>query len=387
MPEKSNKISIVLLGPGHGNNIDAFLDLLFLRQDFEVTLLALECRVDRAKFPLLKVEEYGHANGLLKKLKSYVKMIQLPRHDILMILGGSNLYEVIPALLLIRRRRTAFNTWGETIPRQIGEKGINAFLYRIVLKSVDAIFCNWYGVRNILLKNAPELEPKIYIQGWGLSTDFTEEKPVVSEFTKDYIKSVPDERVVFLNIRSIDFYNEIGKILDALLILKNSYPEYFKRVLYVFWHGNNVREVLLNQILNFINEHGLKDHLWCVKHPFIPTSDIRHIVDAADVVVNFVNRDQLSSSVLEAMYLKKQLIMSDIEAYRILNEECGTQLNLIPVTTEALVNEMKFTIDNVNKSSLQTELMDLRKSIVEKRFTRTNNAPAIAAKFNEILSK
>lgn len=387
MPEKNKKISILLLGPGHGNNIDAFLDLLFLRQDFEVTLLALECRVDRAKFPLLKVEEYGHANGLLKKLKSYLKMIQLPRHDILMILGGSNLYEVIPALLLIRRRRTAFNTWGETIPRQIGEKSTNAFLYRIVLKSVDAIFCNWYGVRNILLKNAPELEPKIYIQGWGLSTDFTEQKTVVSEFTKDYIKSVPDERVVFLNIRSIDFYNEIGKILDALLILKNSYPEYFKRVLYVFWHGNNVREVLLNQILNFINEHGLKDHLWCVKHPFIPTSDIRHIVDAADVVVNFVNRDQLSSSVLEAMYLKKQLIMSDIEAYRILNEECGTKLNLIPVTTEALVNEMKFTIDNVNKSSLQTELMDLRKSIVEKRFTRINNAPAIAAKFKEILSK
>lgn len=387
MPSDNQKISIILLGPGHGNNIDAFLDLLFLRQDFEITLLALECKIDRAKFPLLKVQEYYHTNGLVKKLKSFVKMIKLPQHDILMILGGSNLYEVIPALIFISRKRTIFNTWGETIPMQLGKKGLSARLYLSVLNKVDAIFCNWYGVRNILLKNAPHLEPKIYIQGWGLSTDFTEQKPIISEFTKDFIKSVPEGKVLFLNVRSIDFYNEIDKTLEALLILKNSYPDYFERVLFVFWHGNNVREVLLKQILSFIDLHDLKNHLWCIKHPFIPTSDIRHIVDRSDVVVNFVNRDQLSSSVLEAMYLKKQLIMSDIEAYRILNKECNTQLKLIPVTTNALVEEIKHTLDIINNCNHQDELLNMRKNLVEKRFTRTNNAPAVAAKFNEILSR
>lgn len=383
----NKKISILLLGPGHGNNIDSLLDLLFLSSEFRITLLTSKYGFDKSKYVSLQVVEFRHANRIVQRLRIIRNLLRMKQHDFLVILGGSNLFEVIPVVLFAKRKKTIFNIWGETIPQLLGKNGIKATIYKQILKSVDAIFCNWYGTRNIIVENAPYLEFKIYIQGWGLSRDFTEQKPIVSDFTADFLKSMPENKCVFLNMRSIDYYNEIDKILAALLILKNSYPSYFERVLCVFWHGNNVIDGLQKKILDFIELHGLKEHLWCVKHPFVPSSDIRHIVDRADVVVNFVNRDQLSGSVLEGMFLKKQLIMSDIRPYRILNEECKTGIKLIPVTAAAFADEMMLIMDQLSNGNIDDELLDFRKCVVEKRFTRANNVAAIAAKFNEILSK
>ena len=60
-----------------------------------------------------------------------------------------------------------------------------------------------------------------------------------------------------------------------------------------------------------------------------------------DCCLQLLNNDQLSTSLLEPMLLNKEIIASDIYAYRSLNEKEGLNINLIANQAHIVAKKMQ----------------------------------------------
>lgn len=366
----TSKKKILLLGPGHGNNLNVVLDIILDGNRFEISLLTRKYYRQNARFNEVQVYEFDHHSKIICRLKELYTMFKIPKQDILLILGGGNLYETIPAILLIKREKTIFNIWSEGVPNALKKKNLKSILLKKVLNSCEIIWCNWYGTADLLRKNAPEFGVKIIVQGWGLNKDFLEHREISNPFTEEFIKNLPQDKVTFINMRSLTAYNEVDLILESALIIRDKYPECFSKLLIIFWHGNNIDEIVRERIKSYITNNDMHDAIWCVEHPFLPSSDIRHVINAMDVVMNYVKHDQLSISILEAMYLRKCIVASNIPAYRLLNEKMGTQLALTPLSATSLAEDICACILQCIGGNFDRDLLNKRKQIVEDNFGR-----------------
>lgn len=361
---------MLLLGPGHGNNLNVLLDLLCSANIFDVSLLTEKYHDQNLTFRSIRVFEFHHRFKLMRRIKELIVLARVPKQDIFCILGGSNLYELVPALLMIKRTKTIFNVWSEGVPKVIKQKNIQAILYRLVFASCDVIWCNWYGTADLILQSCPSFEHKLKVQAWGLSQEFMMTKSIEHSFTVDFIKQIPKDKVTFINMRSLSAYNEIALILDSTMIMRNRYPEQYSKLLIIFWQGNNVDKKLMQDIEDHISFNDMRDVIWCVEHPFLSSSDIRHVMENIDVVINYVNNDQLSLSVLESIYLKKIMIASDIQAYRLLNERLNTNIPLTSLDAISLACAIRDSVEQVLSNEVDTGILNTRKQVVEHFFCR-----------------
>lgn len=343
------KISIVLFGPGTGQNASMLLGHLSRFENLDITLLTPYYGLGDEVKNRITIVEYFHKITLFKRILMVYSMVTLKGRDMLYIMGSSNIIELIPAMILIRRRGTIFNIWGDTIPTKLEKKTISSRIYGVILGYCDSIFCNWDSTWNILVKNAPQLAKKAKVLNWGISDEFIFKKPIVTRYTDDYLENLPKDKVIFLNMRSIDYYNEISLILDAIVKIKNLHPDCYEKLYFIFWHGNNVIPEIFDSITKHVSEFSLGEAVKCVKHPFLPVSDIRHIVEKSHAVVNFVNRDCLSFSVMEALFLNKRLLLSDIDAYRLFISKYNLKIKLVSLSADDFAKELVSVIqDNVN---------------------------------------
>lgn len=369
MADNKNKIKLLLFGPGYGNNMFIMLKQLNYSNLFEINLITSSYLGSTIESSVSKVYEIGHKNKMIRRIKQLLIMIQIPKHDILVFLGGGNLFEVLPAMILLKRHKTVINIWSEYVPKVLGERSATGIIYRMILNKIDLIWTNWHGTAQLIERYAPFLTSKTVVQGFGLDIEFMSENHIVSQFTKDFLHRISSNKVVFTNMRSISNYNAIDIILQACLVIKNEHPKSYSKMLIIFWHGNMIDNEIMLKIKGHIKKYGMQDTIWCVQHPFLPYSDIRHIVKASDVIMNYVYHDQLSVSMLEAMYLKKTIIASDIEAYRLLNEMYDVDLQLTKLTVNDLVNKMLQCIDSNNKKDVEyIRLLDKRHNVVNNRF-------------------
>lgn len=375
----NSRKKLLLLGPGHGNNLNVVLDLLAATNVFDISLLTQKYHSQNSDYSGIPIFEFYHRSRFVRRVITLITIIKVPSQDIMCILGGSNLYEVVPAMLFIRRKKTIFNIWSEGVPNTIGHSNFKSLIYKKVFSACDLIWCNWHGTANLLLRNAPTLQAKVRVQAWGLNQDFLQAKPIEHDFTKTFVSALPKDRVSFINMRSLTAYNEVDLILEATALIRDHNPDYYSKLLMIFWHGNNIDDGLLHGIKQHIKAYGMQDAIWCVDHPFLPSSDIRHVVEAVDVVVNYVKHDQLSLSMLEALYLEKQIIASDILAYRILNEKLETQLRLTPLNAKALAYDICACMKQVLDGEIDGELLVKRKRIVEANFGRDSVINGLAA--------
>ena len=127
----------------------------------------------------------------------------------------------------------------------------------------------------------------------------------------------------------------------------------------------------------------MHQNIWYYQHPFLPDSDIGHIISASDVLVNLVKHDQLSTSIIEALYLDKELICSDVEPYRILNDKFNLRLNLLKSDPLTVSNEI-IRIIKLDKNKPDKGLLAHRKNIVKEHFDIDNNFTKVFEMFYDM---
>lgn len=365
-----------MVGPGHGANIEMIIKSLTIINSFQITLFANEYKFNKNQYPLLSVITYGHTNKFVKRFTMIKKMINMQKYDILFILGGTNLYETIPAIFLFKYNFLIFDIWSESIPKILGNKSkyFKRYFYRLVMNKCNIIICSWEGTYNKLIKNYPKVKEKTYILRDGIGDSITQEQPIKTEYAQKYLNSLPKDKIIFLNQRSISEYNTLELQVKALKYIVENYPFIGDDILFIIWQGNNFDKSLYNRITKYIKDNSLENIIKIILHPYLPASDIAHIIKSADVIVNLVYHDQLSNSIIETMYFQKQGLLSDIEPYRILNEKYDTKFNLTKLNSKNIAEEIIHLYYLCKSGEKDIDLLDRRKKVVEKYFDLKTNA-------------
>ncbi len=373
-----------MVGPGYGANIETIIRSLTITNSFKITLFTNEYKFDNNQYPLLSVITYGHPNKIVKRFTMIKKMINTQKYDILFILGGTNLYETIPAICLFKYNFLIFDIWSESIPKILGNKSkyFIRYFYRTIMNKCNIIICSWEGTYNKLLKNYPKVKKKTYILRLGIGDSITQEQPIKTEYAQQYLNTLPKDKIIFLNQRSISEYNALELQVEALKYIVENYPFIADDILFIIWQGNNFDKSLYNRIIQYIKDNSLENIIKIILHPYLPESDIAHIIKSADVIVNLVYHDQLSKSIIETMYFKKQGLLSDIEPYRILNEKYDTKFNLTKLNSKKIAEEIIHLYYLCKSSEKDIDLLDRRKRVVEQYF----NLNTYAFEFEKLIT-
>lgn len=378
-----------MLGPGHGANIETIIEFLNGTNNFQLSLFTDVYKFDKERYPKLNVITYNNSIKLIKRFRMLVNMVRVKKHNVLMILGGTNLYETIPAILLFRYNFLIFNIWGEYIPKMIGnkDKNISRYLFRAVLNKSNCIICSWYGTYNTIYRNYPQIKDKILILNCGMGEEIKKENDIQCNFTKQFIDTLPQDKMILLNQRSISDYNALDLQVQAIKQIADHHPEIAQRILFIIWQGNNFDKSIYDRLSKFIKEYSLDSIIRIVLHPYLPESDVAHIIKSADVIVNLVYHDQISKSIFETMYFQKQGLLSDIESYRILNEQYQTQFNLVKLDSNAIAEEIIRLFYLWEKGEQDLDLLNKRKMVVEEYFNLNTNAYKFDKIITELYSK
>jgi hypothetical protein len=368
----SKKIKLLITGPGHGHNISYPLDFLNNSSSFETIFLTSNYSFDRNRFQNIRIIDYYHPNKYLSLIKLFTKTIFLPKVNILYMQDKMGYYFFLLKWFL-RYDKLIFTVWSEYIIGSFKEKGLIGIIARAHLKNADFIICNWHGTYNQLINADKSFASKTKVLPWGFSISTAMNEFVNTDFIKKFLDKIDDKRFVLLNMRSFSNYNAIEVLLDALLLIKTTNVEVFDNLLLILWHGNNVDNEKLAYIKRFIRDKNIENNIWCVEHPFVPEADLERLILRSNVIVNLVKHDQLSTSIIEAMFFEKELLCSDIEPYQILNKKYNAQLNLIKIDPSSVANEIIRLKTHFDSRTKQDVVMKHRKSIVENHFSKEKN--------------
>ncbi|MEQ9064806.1 MAG: hypothetical protein RIE58_11580 [Vicingaceae bacterium] len=271
-------------------------------------------------------------------------------------------------LVIIFKRKDCilnYNVWSEPIPKIIREKSLKAFFYRLFLSRADYIQCHWHSTFRYF-ENNQKFNP-IMIP-WGLEEDYFQLKnESVSNYTIQFVSNLDKRKYRFFFPKSINKHNRHDLIIESVKSLVQLGTDNF--VVY-FWIGNHVDRRLLSDYKQRINQLSLSEYIMIIEHPFLPIQDIIHIWNNMNCALQLLDNDQLSSSILEPMLFKKELIASDIFSYQSLNERSHLKLNLVKNELLPIVKRMYSFIQGEKTDELELERR--KEFVIETRQFKNN---------------
>ncbi|PCJ25137.1 MAG: hypothetical protein COA97_08290 [Flavobacteriales bacterium] len=361
MPKKLN---ILMFGPAYGHNIQPFIEFFEANTSYELTFAYSGQNDFLASTKNVKFIEYSKSLFSLLKLTSTIKK----EYDIIWYHGGYEL-NILRFIFLFKHKNTkiVLNVWGEHIPRIMLKNNAESKKYLKYYKKAYIIQCNWFGVQKLLLTNFPE--DKLPVLLWGLdATFFKRTNSVLRPVTQDFIESIDTEKINFFYPKSFTEASDHDCIIEAVKLLKEKGAYQF---CVYFWTGNVSRGNFEKDAVEKIKRYQLEEFIKIEQHEFLPFIDIKAIWEKMDCGLQISINDQLSSTLLEPMYLKRELIATNIEPYQILLEKFPElELHLIERKPKALAFRMDDFIDGNTTSDA---VLENRKKVIEKEFNFKKN--------------
>ena len=358
---------ILMFGPAYGHNIKPFLD--FFNKNHEQYLLTF---IYSGKNTFAINSEFKNIEfiELKKTIPSVLNLIKTLRHSFHLI-WNHGAYNIIELLLItcFKKKNSFFNIniWGERIPILASKNNFIGKLYKLVFNQSDIIQLNWYGTQKLILDTFPNKETKVF--PWGLDNQyFTETSEKLSEFSEKFIESLPSDKTKFFYPKSFSTASDHEAIIKACKILKQKNISNF--VVY-FWLGNITDENLEKKYTNLIKDYFLGDNIKIVKHPFLSFFEMKKIWEQMNVGLQIAINDQFSTTVLEPLLFKKEIIITNIFPYKkLIKLYPELELNLIVIKDKLIANEMNKYIEGKLSSY---DLLEKRKQFVINEFNFEKN--------------
>ena len=190
----------------------------------------------------------------------------------------------------------------------------NSQLYKLIVKLVlmraYSITVTSSITKAYIVEHFKISEKKIHCFHTGIDTDQLDELVIQQMGTPQVLDTA---QIKFLSIRNSASHYRTQEIVEAFLKLNNLDKQTHSLTLI---QGNG-DELYWNELkakfgeyqnIHFLN--GLINH-----------DRFLNLIYTSDVCINFPKTDQLSTTILEALYLKKKLISSDLDAYQELYSE------------------------------------------------------------------
>ncbi len=358
---------ILFIGPAAGHNIMPFVNY-FNRRKIKTLFLytgELDNGWDSDHIDFLK-----YSNDFLKSLFQVRKVFRDNSFSFVWYQGGTS-FRMLLLILLFKRKGQKFNLniWSERFPLSLSKKNVRNFIHKILLRKVTVIQCNWFSTFNQLKSTGLS---NLYLQPWGLEYTFinvSNEEP--GDFIRSFLKTIPVNKTIFFWPKSILKDAGHDLVIEACrILLQENINDY---VVY-FWVGNTVDENLNKEYLSLIIQHGLGDNIKVITHPFVTFSEMRAVWEKMDYGINIARKDQLTTAVLESLFCRKDIILSNIESYRYLNYLYDLRLNLIENNVNKIAYAMKIAIMNDNRGG---EILNYRKKIIQDNFLFNDNVDKV----------
>ena len=375
------KKKMLLVGPGHGHNVEGKLSSLIEQSLFEVTFLATHLDHSLvAKYPQIRFVEFDFAfnkSNPLKILSTFWTLLKYARfkekYDVIYVLGLGSI--IIATLFFFSKKQTkrALELWSNSlIDTAKHNKNLLGSSNRYILKKVDYVCQYWWGIREKFITLFPQYEHKFLMYQLSYSdVYFSDEKhQPESEFVKQFLSRIPDNQIVCFWPRSFNASNNHPVLLDAIGLIRREDPGLLVNFKLYLWVGN-VEDIEARRIIEEkIKQQDIVSYVEIIKHPFVPQNDIFAIEERSNFFVNIVNDDILSTYIMEMICSCRPFVLSNIRTFQFLNEKYGLNINLVDNTPSLIADKIKDILLNRNQPSYSDFIA--RKEACKKYFDRTN---------------
>lgn len=365
-----------MFGPAYGHNIQPFIEFFEMNSSYELTFAYSGQNDFLSTTENIKFVSYSKNPISLLKLSSVIKK----EYDIIWYHGGYelNLLRLINSFKN-KNTKVVLNVWGEHIPRIMLKNDAKSKKYLKYYKKAYIIQCNWYGVQKLLLQNFPE--DKLPVLPWGLDKEFFRKSDApLNPVTQKFIDSVDGEKTNFFYPKSFTEASDHDCVIEAVRILKDKGVYQF---CVYFWTGNISRGNFEKDAIEKIKKYQLEEFIKIEQHEFLPFNDIKAIWEKMDCGLQISIHDQLSSTLIEPLYMKKELIATNIEPYQILLKKSPElELNLIERKPKALGYRMDDFIDGNTTSDT---VLQNRKKVIEKEFNFEKNIQKMMDYYQQLI--
>jgi len=365
-----------MFGPAYGHNIQPFIEFFENNTSYDLSFAFSGQNDFLNTTNNVNFVEYSKNPLSLLRLTSTIKK----EYDIIWYHGGYDL-KLLRLITTFHNKNTkiVLNVWGEHIPRIMLKKDNESAKYLKYYKRAYIIQCNWFGVQKLLLNNFPE--DKLPVFPWGLDKNFfSNNDSSLNPITQKFINSLDKNKTNFFYPKSFTEASDHNCVIEAVKLLKEKGVNQF---CVYFWTGNISRGDFEKNAAEKIRNYELENLIKIEKHDFLPFNDIKMIWEEMDCGLQISIHDQLSSTLIEPMYMKKELIATNIEPYQILLEKYPElELLLIERKPAILGNRMEDFIDGNTTSDL---VLKNRKKVVEKEFNFEKNIKKMMDYYQQLI--
>lgn len=367
-----------MYGPAYGHNIETFIEYFQHHKKYKVDF------VYTGNDDFAKDEKYAALNFIKITLYPHlvIQLIYLIRKkpDLIWV-HASNIYHLL-FLNLFRSKKTILNIniWSEKVPRLAAGNSFKGKLWKYILGKADYVQCNWYGTKKLVNQI---VDSEVVVFPWGLHQDyFEDEEKEISKIAQDFVNDLPKDKVKFFYPKSITFASDHIAVVDAAndLVQKG-----IKNFIVYFWMGNVLDKKMELELRAKIKSLNLDDFIKIEQHDYISYSDIKFIWSKMDIGMQIAIFDQFSTSVIEPMLMKKELIITKIEPYiKLIELYPDIALKLIERSADNISNEMSNYIlgDRSNDGILES-----RAKMVRDEFNFNENLSKMLAFYEGLKNK
>lgn len=358
-------INILMYGPPKGHNIKLYLDFF---QHNSNTYKLTYVFTGKQRYPL---NEFSNITFIDYK-KDFFQFLKLVisgfrGFELIWIHNWVKFYIVLINLWFKNKSvKLNFSVWSEPLPRELYKSTIKGFIYRYIFKNSDSVQNLWYGTYNLINRRLEDVN--LQVIPWGLSNIYYNHKDeCVTQEAANFIKELPRNKVKFFWPKSISYASRHDLIIEAAELLKNDGVSNF--VVY-FWLGNAINPKIFQDLVQLIKDKEVEEYIEIVEHEFLPFEDIIQIWKAMDVGLQIASHDALSTSLLEPLFFKKEVIVTNIEPYEILKQKFDFEINLINQDK----NELKQAMNNLIRGNKTSEIeLEKRHNTVSLNFNFEEN--------------
>lgn len=359
-----------------GHNIIPFLEYFNSSPEHELTFIYAK---DRAFFPekcTVNFIKFSFSPSKILRLKKIINC----NYDLVWFHGGHS--AAIFYLFTKWKNKSSyfiFNVWNEWLIKKAQKNTFKGFLFRSAFKNADVIHCNWHGTAELIKETGWHHNVKVFY--WGLNrTHFETHDDTETTEALDFINSLPSSKTKFFFPKSISSNSRHDLIIEACAKLV---AEGISDFIVYFWLGNTNNEKLLAQYRSQIQDNHLQKHVIIQSHGFLPFGDLQMIWNKMDVGLQIAANEQLSTTFLEPLWYKKEVLVTNILPYRIFNSKFALDIPLLPLRAEEIKSSMEKII---NGYRTPVEMLQARHQLIGKEFNLNQNIRRITSHYQELLS-
>ncbi|MGF1843527.1 hypothetical protein L4C39_10105 [Vibrio clamense] len=372
-------MKILYIGPGFGSNMRLWLEYFGNKIDFDVYLLPTTSLSD--EFKEMEGLRFVFGPRDLFDIVRFIKDVKKHEFDIIHVHGGYN-KKLVLLLSQISKGKLIFNLWGQWFYDGLTDRSLLRSIYfKYIVNKSDLIFVNWWHLYLNLCDYSAEVKSKTRLTLWGNSMKhnlFYDVEKINREVKYSY-NIEKDDFFIFIP-RGMLRHNNIHLIIESLCLLKGRLRiNEYEKIKVLIKTANATDKQYLNEIEQYINEKKLGNII--IEEGIFSPNEYADLYSRADLSIYMSNNDMLTNAIVDGIYSKTNLILSDISPYMELKNRYDLDVTLSKIGSKPLSEGILTVLLRKDKKHLDNNLKKVGQDFVfEKNIEKTIRL------YNELIS-